>query len=41
MDSTAFEVVERLSEPLTVEVNSSAGLVEGMGKPRCFMAVMG
>jgi hypothetical protein len=32
MDSTAFEVVERLSEPLTVQVNSSPALIEGMGK---------
>ncbi|WP_329565533.1 hypothetical protein [Kitasatospora sp. NBC_01266] len=32
MDSTAFEVIERLSEPLAVQVNSSSALVEGMGK---------
>jgi len=32
MDSTAFEVIERLSEPLTVQVNSSSALVEGMSK---------
>lgn len=32
MDSTAFEVIERLSEPLAVQVNSSTALVEGMGK---------
>ncbi|MER7842700.1 hypothetical protein ABTZ03_01960 [Kitasatospora sp. NPDC096077] len=32
MDSTAFEVIERLNESLAVQVNSSSALVEGMGK---------
>lgn len=32
MDPTVFEVIERLSEFLAVQVNSSSALVEGMGK---------
>ncbi|MFC1443061.1 hypothetical protein ABUW04_32945 [Streptacidiphilus sp. N1-10] len=32
MDSTAAAVIKRLNEPLAVQVNSSAVLIEGMGK---------